>query len=96
MRQLEDCLVRQEVEKEERTRDWLLEEAPQQPQKRLKRMNLLMQVVVKKAGKRVSEEKAKKVGFKFNKKGKRMKKEEKEIKKKRKKTSLTGSLPRKV
>ena len=36
--------------------------------------------MVKKAGKKVSDEKAKKLSFKFNKKGKLTKKEKKEIK----------------
>ena len=73
-------MASQKVEKEVRTRDWLQEETLQKPQKRLKQMNLEMPVKVKKAGKKVFDEKDKKVSFKFNKKGKLTKEEKKEIK----------------
>ena len=80
--QLEDWLIRQEVEKEERTRDWLLSET-HQPQKKLRQMNLEIPVLVKKAGQRESSVELKKTGakpkFRFNKTGKFTKKEVKEV-----------------
>ena len=80
--QLEDWLIRQEVEKEERTRDWLLSET-QQPQKKLRQMNLEIPVLVKKAGQGESSVELKKTGakpkFRFNKTGKFTKKEVKEV-----------------
>ena len=78
---LDDWLVRQEVEKEERIRDWLQEDTNHQPHKRMKQMIIEMPILVKKAGKKVLDEKAKKNSFKFNKKGKLTRGEKNEIKK---------------
>ena len=82
--QMEDWLIRQEEEKEERTRDWLLSETSQhqQPKKRLKQMSLEIPLIGRKAGKEKSSS-AEPISkeFKFNKKGKFTKKEEEEVQK---------------
>ena len=70
---MEGWLIRQEMEKEDRRKDWILSEVTlhQRPQKRMKQMSLETPILVKKAGKkRSSAENSKAKKSKFNKRRK--------------------------
>ena len=81
---MEDWLIRQEMEKEESMRDWLLSDGiqHQQPQKKkMKQMTLETPIIAKKAGKKKSlAEGSTSKERKFNKSGKFTKKEREEVK----------------